>query len=209
MIGEPVLPEGLDIIRFLEQWLQLHPNDAMVRAKLGDLQRDPRYAEPDEPDDIMPEVPELAEFPVPPGLRQYIDAVRTVAGASISTSAACVAAAFNLVIVQGRLRHKTHVCRATSRPCERAIQGSSRFTGIRTGLGDFQWGLPDRHGYIPNSPRPRGQLRHEGLAHRLGGTSNISFPPRQTPWSRSGVTVKAPSPADPAAVSATTGAAVS
>ena len=65
MIGEPVLPEGLDIIRSLEQWLEQHPKDAMVRAKLGELQRDPRYAEPDEPDDIMPQVPELAEFPVP------------------------------------------------------------------------------------------------------------------------------------------------
>ena len=100
MIGDPVLPEGLDIIKALEQWLQEHPNDAMVRAKLGDLQRDPRYAEPDEPDDIMPQVPELAEFPVPPGLKRYIDAVRTVAGASVPTSAACVAGAFNLLAAE-------------------------------------------------------------------------------------------------------------
>ena len=100
MIGEPVLPEGLDIIRSLEQWLEQHPNDAMVRAKLGDLQRDPRYAEPDEPDDIMPQVPELAEFPVPLGLRKYIEAVRTVAGASVPTSTACVAATFNLLAAE-------------------------------------------------------------------------------------------------------------
>ena len=100
MIGEPVPPEGLDIIRSLQQWLERHPNDSMVRAQLGDLQRDPRYAEPDEPDDIMPQVPELAEFPVPPGLKRYIDAVRTVAGASIPTSAACIAAAFNLLAAE-------------------------------------------------------------------------------------------------------------
>ena len=100
MIGEPVLPEGLDIIRSLEQWLEQHPNDAMVLSKLGDLQRDPRYAEPDEPDDIMPQVPEMAEFPVPTGLKKYIDAVRTVAGASVPTSAACVAAAFNLIAAE-------------------------------------------------------------------------------------------------------------
>ena len=100
MIGEPVQPEGLDIITSLEKWLQLHPNDALVRAKLGDLQRDPRYAEPDEPDDIMPEVPELADYPVPPRLRKYIDALRTVAGASIPTSAACIAGAFNLLAAE-------------------------------------------------------------------------------------------------------------
>ena len=100
MKGEPVPPEGLDIIRSLEQWLQQHPNDAMVRSKLGDLQRDPRYSEPDEPDDIMPQVPELAEFPVPSRLRKYIQAVRTVAGASVPTSAACVAGAFNLLAAE-------------------------------------------------------------------------------------------------------------
>ena len=100
MQTEPVQPEGLDIIKELELWLQQYPNDVMVRAKLAELQRDPRYAEPDEPDDIMPQVPELAEFPVPPGLRKYIEAVRTVAGASVPTSAACVAAAFNLLAAE-------------------------------------------------------------------------------------------------------------
>ena len=100
MIGEPVMPEGLDIIRSLEQWLEQHPNDAIVRARLGDLQRDPRFAEPDEPDDIMPQVPEMGQFPVPPGLKRYIDAVRTVAGASVPTSAACVTAAFNLLAAE-------------------------------------------------------------------------------------------------------------
>ena len=100
MIGEPVLPEGLDIIRDLEKWPQDHPNDAMVQAKLADLQRDPRYAGPDEPDDIMPQIPEMTEFPAPPGLRKYIGAVRTVAGASMPTSAACVAAAFNLLAAE-------------------------------------------------------------------------------------------------------------
>ena len=31
---------------------------------------------------IVPQIPELAEFPAPPGLKRHIDAVRTVAGAS-------------------------------------------------------------------------------------------------------------------------------
>ena len=100
MIGEPVQPEGLDIIKDLERWLQEHPNDKMVQAKLADIHRDPRYAGPDEPDDIMPQIPELAEFPAPSGLRKYIDAVRTVAGASIPTAAACVTAAFNLLAAE-------------------------------------------------------------------------------------------------------------
>ena len=64
------------------------------------MQRDPRFAEPDEPDDIMPEIPALTDFPVPPGLKKYVDAVRTVAGASIPTSAACVTAAFNLLTAE-------------------------------------------------------------------------------------------------------------
>ena len=71
MTGEPVPPEGLDHIRNLEQWLLNHPDDAMVRSKLADLQRNPKFAEPDEPDDIMPQVPELSEFPVPPVLKPY------------------------------------------------------------------------------------------------------------------------------------------
>ena len=100
MLTEPVPPEGLDIIRDLERWLHQYPNDAMVRSKLAELQRDPRYAEPDEPDDIMPQTPELADFPVPHGLKKYVDAVRTVAGASVHTSAACVAAAFNLLAAE-------------------------------------------------------------------------------------------------------------
>ena len=54
MKGEPVPPEGLDYIKGLEQWLEQYPNDVMVRSKLADLQRDPRFAEPDEPDDIIP-----------------------------------------------------------------------------------------------------------------------------------------------------------
>ena len=66
MNGVPVPPEGLDYIKGLEQWLEQYPNDALVRSKLAELQRDPRFAEPDEPDDIMPQVPELADFPVPP-----------------------------------------------------------------------------------------------------------------------------------------------
>ena len=100
MKGEPVPPEGLDHIKDLERWLLDHPNDAMVRSKLADLQRDPRFAEPDEPDDIMPQVPELSEFPVPLGLKKYIDATRIVAGASVPTSAACVAATFNLLAAE-------------------------------------------------------------------------------------------------------------
>ena len=72
----------------------------MVRSKLAETQRDPRFAEPDEPDDIMPQVLELAEFPVPPGLKKYIDATRIVAGASVPTSAACIAAAFNLLAAE-------------------------------------------------------------------------------------------------------------
>ena len=100
MNGVPVPPEGLDYIKGLEQWLEQYPNDALVRSKLAELQRDPRYAEPDEPDDIMPQVPELAEFPVPPGLKQYVDATRIVAGASVPTSAACVGATFNLLAAE-------------------------------------------------------------------------------------------------------------
>ena len=100
MKGEPVPPEGLDHIRALQKWLEQYPNDVMVRSKLADLQRDPRFGEPDEPDDIMPQVPELAEFPVPPGLKKYIDAARIVAGASVPTSAACIAAAFNLLAAE-------------------------------------------------------------------------------------------------------------
>ena len=97
MKGEPVPAEGLDHIKALEKWLEQYPNDVMVRSKLAETQRDPRFAEPDEPDDIMPQVLELAEFPVPPGLKKYIDATRIVAGASVPTSAACIAAAFNLL----------------------------------------------------------------------------------------------------------------
>ena len=100
MNGVPVPPEGLDYIKGLEQWLEQYPNDVMVRSKLADLQRDPRFAEPDEPDDIMPCSPELAEFPVPPGLKQYVDATRIVAGASVPTSAACVGATFNLLAAE-------------------------------------------------------------------------------------------------------------
>ena len=72
----------------------------MVRTRLADIQRDPRYAEPDEPDDIMPQVPELTEFPACSLLRKSIAALRTVAGASVPTSAACVAAAFNLLATE-------------------------------------------------------------------------------------------------------------
>ena len=100
MKGTPVPPEGMDHIKALEQWLEQYPNDVMVRSKLSDLQRDPRFAEPDEPDDIMPQVPELADFPVPPGLKKYVDATRIVAGASVPTSAACIAAAFNLLAAE-------------------------------------------------------------------------------------------------------------
>ena len=100
MKGTPVPPEGLDHVKDLERWLLEHPNDGMVRSKLSDLQRDPRFAEPDEPDDIMPEIPALTDFPVPPGLKKYVDAVRTVAGASIPTSAACVTAAFSLLAAE-------------------------------------------------------------------------------------------------------------
>ena len=100
MKGELVPPEGLDHIKTLQKWLEQYPNDVMVRAKLAEIQRDPRFAEPDEPDDIMPQIPELAEFPVPPGLKKYIDATRIVAGASVPTSAACIAAAFNLLAAE-------------------------------------------------------------------------------------------------------------
>ena len=100
MNGVPVPPEGLDYIKGLEQWLEQYPNDALVRSKLAELQRDPRFAEPDEPDDIMPQVPELSEFPVPPGLKEYIDATRIIAGASVATTAACVAATFNLLAAE-------------------------------------------------------------------------------------------------------------
>ena len=100
MKGEPVPPEGLDHIKTLQKWLEQYPNDVMVRAKLAEIQRDPRFGEPDEPDDIMPQIPELAEFPVPPGLKKYIDATRIVAGASVPTSAACIAAAFNLLAAE-------------------------------------------------------------------------------------------------------------
>ena len=54
MKGEPVPPEGLDHIKALQKWLEQYPNDVMVRSKLADLQRDPRFTEPD---DIMPQVP--------------------------------------------------------------------------------------------------------------------------------------------------------
>ena len=100
MNGESVPPEGLDYIKNLEQWLEQYPNDVLVRSKLADLQRDPRFAEPDEPDDIMPQVPELADFPVPPRLKKYIDATRIVAGASVPTSAACIGATFNLLAAE-------------------------------------------------------------------------------------------------------------
>ena len=75
MKGEPVPAEGLDHIKALEKWLEQYPNDVMVRSK-------------------------LAEFPVPPGLKKYIDATRIVAGASVPTSAACIAAAFNLLAAE-------------------------------------------------------------------------------------------------------------
>ena len=100
MNGESVPPEGLDYIKNLEQWLEQYPNDVIVRSKLADLQHDPRFAEPDEPDDIMPQVPELADFPVPPRLKKYIDATRIVAGASVPTSAACIGATFNLLAAE-------------------------------------------------------------------------------------------------------------
>ena len=70
--GEPVPAEGLDHIKALEKWLEQYPNDVMVRSKLAEIQRDSRFAEPDEPDDIMPQVLELAEFPVPPGLKKVV-----------------------------------------------------------------------------------------------------------------------------------------
>ena len=43
MKGEPVPPEGLDHIKALQKWLEQYPNDVMVRSKLADLQRDPRF----------------------------------------------------------------------------------------------------------------------------------------------------------------------
>ena len=100
MNGEPVQPEGLDLMRDLEQWLLEHPNDYQVQQRLHDLGRDPRFADADEPDDIMPEVPDLADFPLPSGLDKYVSAVRFISGASIPTSAACVAAAFNLLAAE-------------------------------------------------------------------------------------------------------------
>ena len=100
MKGEPVPPEGLDHIKSLQQWLEQHPNDVLVRSKLAEIHKDPRFGEPDEPDDIMPQVPELTDFPVPPGLKRYIDATRIVAGASVPTSAACIAATFNLLAAE-------------------------------------------------------------------------------------------------------------
>ena len=42
----------------------------------------------------------VSRFPVPPGLKKYIDATRIVAGASVPTSAACIAAAFNLLAAE-------------------------------------------------------------------------------------------------------------
>ena len=98
--GDPVPPEGLDHIRAVREWILENPNDLQVQRELQEMQRDPRFAEPDEPDDIMPEIPALTDFPVPPGLKKYVDAVRTVAGASIPTSAACVTAAFNLLAAE-------------------------------------------------------------------------------------------------------------
>ena len=95
-----VPPDGLDHVKTLQKWLEQYPNDIMVRSKLAEIQRDPRFAEPDEPDDIMPQIPELAEVPVPPGIKKYIDATRIVAGASVPTSAACIAAAFNLLAAE-------------------------------------------------------------------------------------------------------------
>ena len=100
MKGEPVPPDGLDMIKNLKMYREQFPNDTKVERELAELLRDPRFAEPDEPDDIMPQIPELAEFPVPKILKQYIHAVRIVAGASIPTSAACVAAAFNLLAAE-------------------------------------------------------------------------------------------------------------
>ena len=85
--GDPVPPEGLDHIRAVREWILENPNDLEVQRELHEMHRDPRFAEPDEPDDIMPEIPALTDFPVPPGLKKYVDAVRTVAGASIPTSA--------------------------------------------------------------------------------------------------------------------------
>ena len=52
------------------------------------------------PDDILPQVPELSEFPAPPRLKKYIDVTRIVAGASIPKSAACIGAAFNLLAAE-------------------------------------------------------------------------------------------------------------
>ena len=101
MKGEPVPPEGLDHIKSPSAMAGAAPKRCHGPVEAcRDLQRDPRFAEPDEPDDIMPQVPELAEFPVPPGLKKYIDAARIVAGASVPTSAACIAAAFNLLAAE-------------------------------------------------------------------------------------------------------------
>ena len=52
------------------------------------------------PTTSCPKFPELADFPVPPGLKKYVDATRIVAGASVPTSAACIAAAFNLLAAE-------------------------------------------------------------------------------------------------------------
>ena len=54
MKGEPVPPEGLDHIKELQKWLEQYPNDVIVRAKLAEIQRDPRFAEPDEPTTSCP-----------------------------------------------------------------------------------------------------------------------------------------------------------
>ena len=91
MKGEPVPAEGLDHIKALDKWLEQYPNDVMVRSKLAEIQRDPRFAEPTSPTTSCPQVLELAEFPVPPGLKNGSPAVwpECPAGGGTSGSPSC------------------------------------------------------------------------------------------------------------------------
>ena len=89
MKGEPVPPEGAGPHQGASEMAGTVPQRCHGPGEAG---RDPARSplrRAGRADDIMPQIPELAEFPVPPGLKKYIDATRIVAGASVPTSAAC------------------------------------------------------------------------------------------------------------------------
>ena len=110
--GDHVPPDGLDIARAAADWLQEHPQDTATLQALHTIINGSGASVLDQPDDIMPTVPPLADYPVAPGLKEYVGAIRSIAGCSIPTAAACVGAAFNLLCAEDvdcqSLAHNPH-----------------------------------------------------------------------------------------------------